>query len=356
MRKIILAAPAAFLLLFITTSSTLVKSWAAEPSDTVSEPPMSADPASLTDVGVAHLAVALDDGLDAVTEGQTVTYTVTVTNEGGTTYPDARVSHVLPRGARLREAVGADTAVGGETVWRASLGPGEKRVFTVSADVVSDEGVTWRGRWGSGRAPSEHGANGSASDDGESGAQVSGQEPPREDLGEPGRLMADGERSTEEAAEPGAGASSGPLPEVRVSDGVPAQPEASGEASREEAANGRGPGRPMPVGGESGDGTAKDTGASGDVNGADGFSGVGGIVAGKGAFILTATACVAPGPGRPLAGCARDGDVFVAASSGKPWAAAATVALTGIVVTGGALSLWRRAVPGRRHRSGKAAR
>lgn len=181
-----------------------------QPGGVAPSGPALADPASFTDVGVARLSVTLDDGTESVTEGQRVTYTLTVTNDGGTTYRDARVSHVLPPGVRLRSAAGADTVGGGEITWRVSLTPGEIRALTVTADVVSGE--------------------------------------------------------------------------------------------------------------------------------------------------LTATACVAPAPGRALASCASDSDAYAASPARRAWAAAATIALTGIVVSGGALLLWRRASLDSRHRSGKAAR
>ncbi|GLZ81715.1 hypothetical protein Afil01_65220 [Actinorhabdospora filicis] len=203
MRKIVLAAVAAFTLFSSSPAS-------ADPPFPAPSGPAPVDPASFTDVGVARLVVALDDGAVSVTEGQRVTYTVTVANDGGTAYADARVAHVLPSGARLHSAAGAAGVDGGEVTWRVPLAPGERRVFTVTADVVSGE--------------------------------------------------------------------------------------------------------------------------------------------------LTATVCVAPGPGRALASCASDIDLYAASPARRAWAAAATVALTGIVVSGGALLLWRRAALNSRHRSGKAAR
>ncbi|MEV0650122.1 hypothetical protein AB0I28_33175 [Phytomonospora sp. NPDC050363] len=77
---------------------------------------------------------------------------------------------------------------------------------------------------------------------------------------------------------------------------------------------------------------------------------------GEGGEHRVATACVAPGPGRPLSSCDSDDDAFRALPGPAGWAPVATVALTGIVVTGSVLLLRLRWTRNDARKGGRARR
>ncbi|HEY1175332.1 MAG TPA: hypothetical protein VGF17_04185 [Phytomonospora sp.] len=77
---------------------------------------------------------------------------------------------------------------------------------------------------------------------------------------------------------------------------------------------------------------------------------------GDGGEHLVATACVAPGPGRPLSACDSDDDAFRPLPAAPGWAPVATAALTGIVVTGSVWLLRLRSRLNDTRKGGKARR
>lgn len=159
-----------------------------------------------------RLVVEVDNGVTRLTQGEVVTYTLTVGNDSPAGYDDVVVSQVLPHGVRLDSADGAHTAESGQVTWLVALVPGERAVLTVTGHV------------------------------------------------------------------------------------------------------------------------------------------------GEGGEHLVATACVAPGPGRPLSACDSDDDAFRPVPAPPGWAPVATAALTGIVVTGSVVLLRLRSKLNDARRGGKARR
>lgn len=87
-----------------------------------------------------ELVVEVDDGVTHLTQGEGVTYTLTVGNDSPASYDDVVVSQLLPHGVRLHTAEGADTAESGQVTWLVSLLPGERAVLTVTGSVGEGEG------------------------------------------------------------------------------------------------------------------------------------------------------------------------------------------------------------------------
>lgn len=85
-----------------------------------------------------QLSITVDDGRDDAKAGETLRYTVTVTNLGGERVEDLRVTQTVPSGARLASADRGGRASKGTVAWTVDVRPGRSTTLTTSLTLARE--------------------------------------------------------------------------------------------------------------------------------------------------------------------------------------------------------------------------
>ncbi|MFI0977047.1 hypothetical protein ACH4SP_08470 [Streptomyces sp. NPDC021093] len=93
--------------------------------------------ASADDKNPPAMSIALTDGVDTVSSGSRLAYTVTVQNQGPTNLAGLRIEQALPSGASAAAAGQRAKVAGGKAVWTADVRGHGKTVLTSTATLGS---------------------------------------------------------------------------------------------------------------------------------------------------------------------------------------------------------------------------
>jgi uncharacterized repeat protein (TIGR01451 family) len=90
------------------------------------------------------MSIDLTNGVDTVTSGTKLTYTVTVENRGTADLADLRIEQQLPRGASAAAAGQRAKVADGKAVWTTDVRARDKTVLTSSATVGTERSGAMR--------------------------------------------------------------------------------------------------------------------------------------------------------------------------------------------------------------------